>query len=765
MQRRKCTIFVRDDQEAEMLRSDLAAAPDGISVRQIHGLNLVSHSGTLDLEFSFHRVGAVALRWFWRVLSRAGDRLLLADSRLDSEAKLATWLGFNPSTAGFSLLLLYIPNFRNLRDCELRFAPAGSFRSHALIGQNGTGKSNLIEALITIFRDVDLNRDATLDYTLEYEIRGRVVRLQAEATKQRRPFVWVDGESESQGYLLKNRELLPSHVFAYYSGRNERIEALFQEHQRRFNQRQEITTDEVLPEQLLNQFAATDADIRAIEEVRLRREARLKQAGDDRLRRLFYCRGGHSQLVLLACLLSDDPVFQKVLKNLHIEALESALFVLKEPHRLREKRRSGRFDESELNEGDPRFWYARGNVVSEFLDKLWQVAWAPIEQEATRQIDFRGRTEKQRQLYLYVPSQVKLRQLGELVGGTDSFFRYAEGAYIGDLIEEVRITVKKRDEHGGAMSFTQLSEGELQMLTVLGLMRITRADHCLFLLDEPDTHLNPIWKLRYFDDIEGALNSELGQVAQNQSQIVITTHDPMMIGSLKREQVHILRRKGQKSVIQSPDQHPQGLGVTGLLKSELFGLSSTLDVETERRLFRRNELLVQQPRTAEEDAELTRLSSELADLGFSTADFRDPDYALFVRKMAQHRKFRKPTLSPEEQAEQDRIADEIIEEILRGDDEDTLRENFMECLSIDWRTASILVREGFSTIEEIAYPPSSRRLALIPEFDIRIILKLRFRAHDALTQAPSTESDRYAIKRELERSSREDDESSGLAST
>lgn len=573
---------------------------------------------------------------------------------------------------------LTIPQFRNLRGVaidfatELESAPGGSqasapkaIRSHALIGQNGVGKSNLIEALITIFRDVDLDRDAAMDYTLEYEIRGTTVKLQADTTKQKRPFVWINGKAESQGHLLRNRELLPSHVFAYYSGRNERIEALFQEHQRRFNQRQEITTDEVLPEQLLNRFSASDADIRAMEEVRRRREARLKLAGDDRLRRLFYCRGGHSQLVLLACLLSDDPVFQKVLKNLHIEALESALFVLKEPHKLREKRRGGRFDENELNEGDPRFWYARGNVVSEFLDKLWQVAWAPIEKTVSVPIDFRGRTEEQRQLYLYVPSQAKLRVLGELVGGTDSFFRYAEGAYIGDLIEEVRITVKKRDEYGGAVSFTQLSEGELQMLTVLGLMRITREDHCLFLLDEPDTHLNPIWKLRYFDDIEGVLGADAGQVAQGQSQILITTHDPMMVGSLKREQVHILRRQGQKTVVDTPDEHPQGMGVTGLLKSELFGLTSTLDIETERRLFRRNELYVKQPRTAEEETELTRLSAELSDLGFSTADFRDPDYALFVRKMSEHRKFRKPTLSPEEQAEQEKVADDIIDEILR----------------------------------------------------------------------------------------------------
>ncbi|EMH7335237.1 MULTISPECIES: AAA family ATPase [Serratia] len=575
------------------------------------------------------------------------------------------------------LLRICIPIFRNLRDLDIAFAthlqptasatdvPPKPIRSHALIGQNGAGKSNLIEALITIFRDVDLDREAAFDYTLEYSIRGHVVRIEADTSKQKRPYVWVNGKAESQGYLLKNRELLPAHIFAYYSGRNERIETLFQEHQRRFNQRQEIPTDEVLSEQLLGNFTGSEADIRAVEEAKRRRESRLKQVGDDRLRRLFYCRGGHSQLVLLACLLSDDPVFQKVLKNLHIESLESALFVLKEPHRLREKRRSGKFDEQELNEGDPRFWYARGNVVSEFLDKLWQVAWAPIEQEATKQIDFRGRTEKQKQLYLFVPSQEKLTLLGALVGSTDSFFRYAEGAYISDLIEEVRITVKKRDEHGGKVSFAQLSEGELQMLTVLGLMRITHEDHCLFLLDEPDTHLNPIWKLRYFDDIENVFAADEGGLIQGGSQILITTHDPIMLGGLKREQVHILRRDGNQTMVEIPDEHPQGMGITGLLKSELFGLSSTLDIETERRLFRRNELFALDERTDAQDDELKRLSAELADLGFANSDFKDPFYAKFVRRMAKHTRFHKPILSPQEQSEQDAIADEIIDEILR----------------------------------------------------------------------------------------------------
>lgn len=261
------------------------------------------------------------------------------------------------------LVRIQIAKFRNLRGLDIAFnqhfeSSEGDeqklIQSHALIGQNGTGKSNLIEALITIFRDVDLDRDAAFDYELEYLIRDRAVRIKADLAAQKRPYVWIDGQAESQGYLLRNRELLPSHIFAYYSGRNERIEALFQEHQRRFNRRQEITAEAVLTENLLENFTASDADIRAVEEARKRRESETRRVGDDRLRRLFYCRGGHSQLVLLACLLSDDPVFKKVLSNLHIEALDSALFVLKQPHRLRQ------LDDDDILEGDPAFGMRAG---------------------------------------------------------------------------------------------------------------------------------------------------------------------------------------------------------------------------------------------------------------------------------------------------------------------------------------------------------------------------------------------------------------------
>jgi len=592
------------------------------------------------------------------------------------------------------LIQLKLKEFRNLKNVDFKFsryfesltsregAAPKAIRSHALIGQNGTGKSNLMEALIFIFRGIDLpphvfevdNRQ--LEFELEYEIRGHHIKLVRDLEQQKRPLVWVDGDKVSLDYLRENDpvnkpnrdlrrgpRLLPSNIFAYYSGRNERMEALFQEHQRRFNRRQEITAEEVLPANLLRNLSNSESDREMMEELRKREESKqLKQFGDDRLRRLFYCRGGHSQLVLLTCLLSDDPVFKKVLSNLNIESLESAVFVLKQPYRLR------KLEDDDIEQGDPRFWYARGNVVSEFLDKLWQVSWAPIQHEESKLVDFRGRRERQKQLYMFVPSPEKLKELGELVGTPQSFFRYAEGAYIGDLIDEVRITVKKRDEHGGKVSFTQLSEGELQMLTVLGLMRITSEDHCLFLLDEPDTHLNPIWKLRYFDDIEDVLKPRIDNGIQGESQILITTHDPMMVGSLKREQVHIISQNGDKTLVEKPSEHPQGMGVSGLLKSDMFGLPSTLDRNTLDALQRRNDLLGKSKKeglSEEEQQELDHLAVRLEDLGFSR-EYRDPMYQLFIEQMYKVRS--KPLselLSSEEIKEQNAMAEQIIEQLVK----------------------------------------------------------------------------------------------------
>lgn len=68
-----------------------------------------------------------------------------------------------------------------------------------------------------------------------------------------------------------------------------------------------------------------------------------------------------------------------------------------------------------------------------------------------------------------------------------------------------------------------------------------------------------------------------------------------------------------------------------------------------------------------------------------------------------------------------------------------LKTSFMEQLDVDEEVANILVQEGFSSIEEIAYVPM-QELVAIEEFDESIVEELRNRARDVLlTRAIVTE--------------------------
>jgi transcription termination/antitermination protein NusA len=68
-----------------------------------------------------------------------------------------------------------------------------------------------------------------------------------------------------------------------------------------------------------------------------------------------------------------------------------------------------------------------------------------------------------------------------------------------------------------------------------------------------------------------------------------------------------------------------------------------------------------------------------------------------------------------------------------------LVQNFMKQLDVDEDVATILVQEGFSSVEEVAYVPQSELMA-IEEFDEGMVKELRNRARDMLlTQAIASE--------------------------
>lgn len=505
---------------------------------------------------------------------------------------------------------LQIQNFKNLKNFKIDFDEEQM--TTVLIGHNGTGKSNLIEALVMIFRDLDLGKPPRFDYDLTYTYREDIIRIIVDVNKKNHTKIFINNNTISFSRFTAGtqRKYLPKHIFVYYSGPTTRLESHFDSHQKRFY-------DELL------------------------------SGVDQPLRPLFYARNIHSQFVLLSFFSFEDQSSKSFLeKYIEIQDLESVTFVLQEPNWPSKK-------------GDERFWNARG-VVQKFLDIVYKYSQAPLREKKRIPVDFR-RSKTKEFLYLFIPDEKKLRKIAKKYENNREFFKVLESTYISDLIHEVLIKVKKTN--GDTLTFNELSDGEQQLLTVLGLLKFTEEEESLFLLDEPDTHLNPAWKLGYLN----LLKDVVGE--QETSQFIICTHDPLLIGGLSRTQVQIFEKDDNGNIITSPPEHdPKGMGVAALLTSELFGLRSTLDPETQEKVDRKRELSLKDELTKTEKEEMQSLSDELGTLDY-TRTIRDPLYDKFVRAMMKREEFKKPLLSSDERRKQEEVAQKIIDEILAEENE------------------------------------------------------------------------------------------------
>lgn len=503
---------------------------------------------------------------------------------------------------------LWIGKFKNLINVTIDFDEKNL--TTVLIGQNATAKSNLIEALVLIFRNLDLGEDPAFKYLLEYVCRDRNIKIDADPDRRQKVQILVDRQPISYTSFVKTPgpRYLPKNVFGYYSGPSTRLEQLFDKHQERFYRQ-------------------------------------LLRGKKPPLRPLFYARTIHSQYVLLAFFSFEEEeplLFLK--KYLGITGFESATFILKQP-RWHNKRKA---------KGDI-FWGARG-VVRVFLEDLYSLAIAPIRKTERVHLP-RGRTRTEERLYIRIEELDSLHKLASKYGNNVEFFKTLESTYISDLIHELKIQVTKEGVEG-TLEFPELSEGEQQLLTVLGLLRFTKEEESLFLLDEPDTHLHPAWKLEYIDLLQGVVGKN------GTSHVLIVTHDPLLVGGLKKEQVQVFSFEdtGKRIIVTLPDEDPMGMGVAGLLTSDLFGLHTTLDLETQEKLDRKKELAIKEELTEEDRRELETLNAELARMGFLSA-FRDPLYSQFLRALREYEEFKKPALTPKEREEQAKLAREIIKKL------------------------------------------------------------------------------------------------------
>src|SRR5260370_14823041 len=171
---------------------------------------------------------------------------------------------------------LKIDRFKNLNDFAVNFDESSHEPVTVLLGRNGSGKSNLFEALIIIFRELIKGKTrADLGYDLRYTLRGGTVAVrvcnppmateEANVGSAQRSFTGKEGESistfsfvaiengEERRVARKDiRNYLPRYVVTYYSGVSNRMEHHFFAPQLEF--RNELLEGNVIP--LLPMFYA-----------------------------------------------------------------------------------------------------------------------------------------------------------------------------------------------------------------------------------------------------------------------------------------------------------------------------------------------------------------------------------------------------------------------------------------------------------------------------------------------------------------------------
>ena len=539
---------------------------------------------------------------------------------------------------------VYIEDFKNLKKFCINLDETQM--NTVLLGENATGKSNFIEALVLIFKYLDLSNSSTRRYPqfhfwIQYKCHNNEITIDYLGESYQ-----ITTSSDAKPIALKNffsvdgkGKYLPKYVFTYYSGVSNRLDEIFWDHQQNF----------------YNRIIKPD----------------FQQTELDDLRRLFYVKQIHSFFVLLAFFAL--PKMEKkstafLLDVLGIEDLESVLFVLKKASWKNDK-------------GDERFWGASG-LVQEFLSVLWDYALAPIYEDKTVNVDFR-RTEARKRLYLYIKDKTELKKFAQKYFDVNDekpsntfLFKALESTYISDMLEEVKVKVKKTKD--GHVTFKELSEGEQQLLTVIGLLIFTREDESLVLLDEPDTHLNPLWKYDYLHYLKSLAKSkdkatEDDVEEDSTSQVLINTHDPLVIGSMEKSQVRIfgkplttnaegktptgndrfdeLRLQALSEAIE-PDVSPKGLGVAGILTSEMFGLPTILDHDTNNKLSRKRYLqgrLMRGELSQAHYAEYIQLKQELEVHGFYE-EVEDRWFKEYLKEMSQFEEFGKVDFTEDEQA-------------------------------------------------------------------------------------------------------------------
>ena len=370
-----------------------------------------------------------------------------------------------------------IQGYKNLTNFELDLDTDNFI--NIFVGKNGSGKSNLLEALIKIFDAIYDNKKngipgGNLYYGMQYEIDGRETDLAVDENGLQ--------INKAQRKTLGSTPV-PESLVIYYSGQNDTVANLVLRYRDRFQA--SIKNTEVLE------------------------NPKIIGIGPDYKEFL---------LAIMMLLPEDNTARKCIASKLKVTVSgQTAQLKLKRPSFADPRKEYDPLDSTQV------FWGTLGTARAFLYDLLDCVDG-----------DFNIRN-------LYISSEdtykipINIAFFREKFAGEDIdlLFRNFHALRIIGIMQDLFLPV--RLENGQVIPVRGFSDGQFQSVYLFTISELFKNSNCLTLLDEPDAFMHPEWQNQYLSQIK-----EISGNAARSNHILMTSHSASTIAADADCPIHLL---------------------------------------------------------------------------------------------------------------------------------------------------------------------------------------------------------------------------------
>lgn len=450
--------------------------------------------------------------------------------------------------------------------CSIRF----------LVGKNGTGKTNILRFLSSIFLAIeeDYRRPRpnspayTVPYRLTYELHGTKIEI-ISTGKGRSGVTFTIGDEKPRdpGDIPARDQILPSTVLVYTSGDYRDWQSLFQPGALEDDEPADIDwnilriDEEYSPERMgsLPQPESIGTDSPSPDSASTGEIATPSEPTDSPDSTSFT-----SNLTMPPDFLSGNRRVTLASTSQLKFALLSALL----DHQYHNRETSALLDAlSEVNV----------QLVA-FSLQIQQPKDSPIyrrEIEGLSKIATRRIQQWDDQLWVYDLNEIDImsgnKKIQQIVEAQPSFNFYQMLCNLqerGILLNASLVVEYTPDSRSGqprrVLLSDDLSDGELAFISRMALIYLLNEKECLFLLDEPEVHFNDDWKRNLVDSIERALTIP----EKTESEVILTSHASIVLTDAYPDEVILMTYAGQEDNIPLTFAAEQGEVLRMLFDSE-----------------------------------------------------------------------------------------------------------------------------------------------------------------------------------------------------